>query len=271
MTTTGQTPHWDIAAGGANNFLDFFRSDVGTVMTLRADQRRVGMGTNAPDSALEVRSFGADDAFRVRIGSSTKLLVGSNGGLSVGGNFGSTVTDNGMRVAGQVGIGRAAERPLDVLGETRTTTLTITGGSDLAEAFDVRSTCEETEIAPGMLVVIDPERPGKLMLSTRAYDRRVAGVISGANGLSPGMVMRAEGHEHADGDHHVALTGRVWCFADATEHAIEPGDLLTTSERPGHAMRACDRDRAFSATIGKAMTPLARGERGLVLILVNLQ
>ena len=51
---------------------------------------------------------------------------------------------------------------------------------------------------------------------------------------------------------------------------IQPGDMLTTSGTPGHAMKAIDRERAFGAVIGKAMTGLSEG-KGLVLVLVNLQ
>jgi hypothetical protein len=69
----------------------------------------------------------------------------------------------------------------------------------------------------------------------------------------------------------VALSGRVWTWCDANEAAIEPGDLLTTSETPGHAMKANDASRRSGAMIGKAMTALAQGEKGLVLVLVNLQ
>jgi hypothetical protein len=109
-----------------------------------------------------------------------------------------------------------------------------------------------------------------LTLADRAYDRKVAGVISGANGLSPGMVMSAVGKEHADGRHPVALSGRVWCWCDASAGAIEPGDLLTTSDTPGHAQKVRDHSLATGAIIGKAMTALGDG-RGLVLVLVNLQ
>jgi hypothetical protein len=81
------------------------------------------------------------------------------------------------------------------------------------------------------------------------------------------------GHEGtiADGKHLVALTGRVYCLVDASTAAIEPGDMLTTSSLRGHAMRASDLDGSRGAVIGKAMTNLAKGERGLVLVLVNLQ
>ena len=58
---------------------------------------------------------------------------------------------------------------------------------------------------------------------------------------------------------------------DATGRAIEPGDLLTTANRAGRAMKVEDYARATGATIGKAMTALAEGETGLVWVLVNLQ
>ncbi len=157
---------------------------------------------------------------------------------------------------------------LEVAGETTTSVLHITGGSDLSERFDIAA--DGAAVTPGMVVCIDPESPGALRVSTRAYDSTVAGVVSGAGGVNVGMLMGQAGTA-ADGAHPVALTGRVWVQCDATGAAITPGDLLTTSATPGHAMRAGDRDRAQGATIGKAMTPLAAGERGLVLVLVNLQ
>ena len=68
----------------------------------------------------------------------------------------------------------------------------------------------------------------------------------------------------------VALTGRVWCWCDASYGPITPGDRLTTSDTPGHAMKVTDNQRAPGAVIGKAMTRLTEG-KGLVLVLVNLQ
>jgi hypothetical protein len=62
----------------------------------------------------------------------------------------------------------------------------------------------------------------------------------------------------------------VWVRCDASTTAIEVGDLLTTSDTPGHAMTATDVARSHGAVIGKAMTALPRGETGLVLVLVNL-
>ena len=65
-------------------------------------------------------------------------------------------------------------------GFVRTQVLEITGGSDLSEQFDIRSDDRPPEA--GMLVSIDPQEPGRLVLSDSAYDRTAAGVISGAGG-----------------------------------------------------------------------------------------
>lgn len=152
-------------------------------------------------------------------------------------------------------------------GRTTTRILTITGGADIAEPFDVRSESDAPE--PGQVVCIDPKNPGKLVVSSKAYDRTVAGVISGAGGVNPGMVM-SQGGSIADGKHPVALTGRVYVWADATTAPIEVGDLLTTSDVAGRAAKVVDHQRAQGAILGKAMTPLREGH-GLILVLVSLQ
>jgi hypothetical protein len=156
---------------------------------------------------------------------------------------------------------------VDGAGTTHTKVLEILGGSDLSEKFDVRD--DDRSVEPGMVVSIDPEREGGLELSHQPYDRRVAGILSGAGGVSPGMLMGQKGSV-ADGAHPVALTGRVYCRATASNGSIRPGDLLTTSALPGCAMRVDDPARAAGAILGKAMGSLETGE-GLVLVLVGLQ
>ncbi len=151
------------------------------------------------------------------------------------------------------------------MSRLRVDVVEILGGSDISEQFDIGG----GEIRPGMVVCIDPANPGKLSVSAKAYDRTVAGVVSGAGGVNPGFLMSQRGSV-ADGKHPVALTGRVWVHCDASNGAIQPGDLLTTSDVPGHAMKVSDHDKARGAILGKAMTPLAEG-RGLVLVLVSLQ
>ncbi|MFH1277283.1 MAG: hypothetical protein ABIK65_02750 [Candidatus Eisenbacteria bacterium] len=212
--------------------------------------------------------FLAGSSFAVKgnaVGSATGVQGVSSSGFGVYG-----VSSTGTAVYGYSTGGLAGKftGDVEVHGRTTTDVLEITGGSDLSEQFDIRGG-GSIDPRPGMVVSVDPERPGDLVVSREAYDRKVAGVISGAGGIEPGMLMGQRGSE-ADGANPVALTGRVYCEADASNGPIKPGDLLTTSDTPGHAMKAVDRDRSHGAVIGKAMSGLGSG-RGLVLVLVNLQ
>ena len=238
----------------------------------------VGVGTPNPATKLHVEGAGIVET-TIKSGNERAILALSNGlGPSsyvwtlesgVGGSFPSlfgiynrTVNRSGLEIDGNLLVTVKA--------------LQITGGADLAENFDVRAETATTGAnqikmtkMAGMVVSIDPKNAGKLTLSNRAYDRRVAGVISGAGGVEPGMMMGQKG-TLADGKHPVALTGRVYVWVDATRGAIKPGDLLTTSATPGHAMKVTNSAQAQGAIIGKAMTGLKSG-KGLALVLVTLQ
>ncbi len=152
-----------------------------------------------------------------------------------------------------------------VSGAVTAEMLKLTGGSDVAEPFEMTG---DVQLDKGMVVIIDENNPGRTTISKTAYDSRVAGIISGAGNVNPGLTLSQAGI--LDRGQNVALTGRVYCLASAANGAIKPGDMLTTSNVPGHAMKATDRNRAFGAVIGKAMTSLNSGE-GLVLVLVGLQ
>jgi hypothetical protein len=156
---------------------------------------------------------------------------------------------------------------VDQAGVTHTKVLEILGGADLSEKFEVGEA--DAAIEPGTVVSIDPAHEGRLEVAATPYDHRVAGVISGAGGVRPGMLMGQDGTV-ASGRHPVALSGRVYCRATVANGPIAPGDLLTTSSVPGYCMRVGDPARAQGAIIGKAMGSLDRGE-GLILVLVGLQ
>ncbi len=137
-------------------------------------------------------------------------------------------------------------------------------GLDYAEGFDV--TGGKDAACPGCVLVIDPAAPGNLTPCTEAYDCKVAGIVAGANGLGSGVRLGT-----GQFDHDVALAGRVYCNVIAADEDIQPGDMLTTSSTPGYAMKVKDRSRAHGAVLGKAMEPMAKGEKGQILVLVTLQ
>ncbi|MEA2600040.1 MAG: hypothetical protein QOF89_1032 [Acidobacteriota bacterium] len=223
------------------------------------------------------------DGFGVR-GDSTNGFAAVHGHGGKNGVWGFTVSANDSGVFGQnegsgfgvagfshdgIGVrgigGRLAgsfEGDVEVTGKITTFDVFISGG-DCAEDFDISGT---EKIEPGTVMVLDPE--GALQQSQQAYDRRVAGVISGAGDLRPGIVLdkqQSQGNRMP-----IALMGKVYCKVDAQYSPVEVGDLLTTSPTAGHAMKAGDPIKAFGSVIGKALRPLLSGQ-GLVLIMVALQ
>jgi hypothetical protein len=268
--TVRLTTYIDTAYGAwlgtrSNHPLNFFYNDGLPSMTIGGSGVEMvsGLGTvtvGSPNGESGTSIKRNNNRADVRFNGSTLKLVAAPGSGPPPSTYGIAID-----TAGNVGIGtESPASKLDVRGTTRTCVLTILGGCDLAEPFVMK----DPELSKGSVVVIDEEHPGRLMRSERAYDSRVAGIISGANGINPGITLQQEG-TFMDGQ-NVALSGRVYVMADATNGAIKPGDLLTTSETPGHAMRAADRARSQGAILGKAMSGLKEG-RGMVLVLVTLQ
>jgi hypothetical protein len=176
-------------------------------------------------------------------GKGVGVFGGSSGGIGVYGKGGQ--------------LAARFEGDVEVTGDIRLT------NADLAEEFVLLS---QKPVEPGTVMVLGEE--GSILPSTAAYDKRVAGVIAGAGDYKPGIVLDKHGADESRSP--VALVGKTFCKVDAGYGAVQIGDLLTTSDTPGCAMKASDPLRAFGAVIGKALRPLAAG-RALIPILVALQ
>jgi hypothetical protein len=192
-----------------------------------------GYSTSTDDSGV----FGQND------GSGPGVAGFSKGGIGVLGR--------GGRLAGRF------EGDVEVTGD-----ITLVN-ADCAEDFDIAGI---EKIEPGTVMVLGEEVA--LFPSQHAYDKRVAGVISGAGDFKPGIVLDKQ--QSGGNRQPIALLGKVYCKVDAQYGAIEVGDMLTTSSTPGHAMKVDDPLMAFGAVIGKALRPLKVG-KGLIPILIALQ
>jgi hypothetical protein len=262
----------------------------------------VGIGTSTPGAALDVNGLIQVTGFKLATGAGAGRVltsdasgnatwqVASGAGWGLTGNAGTNPSTNFLGTTdaqplvfrannteqirllanGNIGIGTSTpSTKLHVNGEITATVVAITGGSDVAEPYEIAN-AGDVKPLPGYVVAIDPDKVGQMRVVSRAYDTTVAGIISGANGIQPGITLRQKG-TIADGSLPVASIGRVWCWCDADASGpIVAGDLLTTSDTPGHAMKAVDKGRRDGAVIGKAMSSLKSG-KGLVLVLVSLK
>ncbi len=233
-----------------NHKLNFFTNNGSPGLTVDTNGS-VGVGTTAPASKLDVNG----DV------SGTRLILRADPAAPTN----AAILCANPNVTNFVPFNTANNRAMSIIvHDASVRQLTIRGGADLAEPFPMA----EQGVPPGAVVSIDAKNPGKLRMSRGAYDKRAAGIVSGANGIKPGISMIDE--EQLEAGENVALSGRVYVQANTSAGAIEPGDLLTTSDLPGEAMKAVDHQRAQGSVLGKAMTPLTEGT-GMVLVLVTLQ
>lgn len=239
----------------------------------------IGIGTDNPQAALDVRggikggSLVVSDAngtayqdnwigMADNIEGSTKWL--HIGGITDGGVRRLTLSADRVYVYGCLGIGTTNPgAKLDVNGDIRVSGDVLLPGADCAEEFDIT---HAQAVEPGTVMVI--AEGGALRACELAYDKRVAGVVSGAGTYRTGILLdkQSPGGNRSP----IALVGKVYCKVDAQYGAIDVGDLLTSSASRGYAMKASDTDRAPGTVIGKALHSLPEGQ-GLIPIMVALQ
>jgi hypothetical protein len=181
--------------------------------------------------------------------------------------LGSTNWVERLRIdsAGRVGIGAVPTGTalLRVAGDA------VVDGNIAAKYQDVAEWVETGErLAPGTVVVVDPDTTNGARVSQKAYDIGVAGVVS----AQPGILLGDEGASKS----LVAQSGRVKVKVDAGYGPIKAGDLLVTSPTAGYAMRSQPVRVANQSLhrpgtlLGKALEALPRG-KGEILVLLTLQ
>ena len=278
-------PPWDTRGNDrtnpANDFLGTTDNQPLAIRTNGTEALRVGttgnvgIGTTEPNHVFHVRTGDAVGLFE-STGTQAFLRLTTREGIDnrveitnrPGGRLSLFTSGAGdvlnITRGGNVGIGTVTPAArLSVNGDVEVTGDIRLLNADCAEDFDVAG-AEETQ--PGTVMIID--EGGALKRSHQAYDNRVAGVVSGAGDLKPGIIL--DKGESNGGRLPIALMGKVACKVDARHSPIGVGDLLTTSSTPGYAMKAANPFKAFGAVLGKALCPLKEGQ-GLIPVLVALQ
>jgi hypothetical protein len=208
------------------------------------------------------QALGGTGVFGANNGTAGRGVQGNGPEVGVGG-----FSDKGVGVLAQSGaVALKAQGPLAGRFEGN---VEVTGditlvNADCAEDFTV---ADADRAEPGTVMILGES--GILEASQFAFDKRVAGVLSGAGDYKPGIVLDRRGTQQPN-RRAIALLGKVYCKVDAQYGAVEIGDLLTTSPTPGHAMKVDDPLKAFGAVIGKALRPLSAGQ-ALIPILIAAQ
>ncbi|MBI2198560.1 MAG: hypothetical protein HYU42_08175 [Candidatus Rokubacteria bacterium] len=267
----------EVSDNGASPVLDVVNAGSGDVLlrVVRASGN-VGIGTETPTSArLQVDSSANTPTFAAIASKDSGYAgtvirgVAARGGdseyylmsLENGGGAGSLFV---VRGDGRVGIGTTApSAKLHVAGDAQV------DGNIAAKYQDIAEWVRTGERLPGGAVVaIDETQPNRVVLASRPYDTRVAGVVS----ERPGVLLG----EAAEDKAKVAHSGRVKVKVDARYGAVAIGDLLVTSPTAGHAMRSAPVDLGGmqvhrpGTLLGKALEPLPEGQ-GEILVLLMLQ
>jgi len=133
----------------------------------------------------------------------------------------------------------------------------ISGNADLAEKVNVSHPVE-----PGDVLSFNVDNPNQYNKSQKPYSPLAAGVVS----TKPGITL---GSSNKQNQATIALMGTVPVKATIENGPIKPGDLLTTSSKPGYAMVCKDRSKCSGAIIGKALKGLDAGKGKIKILLLN--
>jgi hypothetical protein len=124
------------------------------------------------------------------------------------------------------------------------------------------------EVGPADVVIINPRVDRQAIKCSKESDHRAIGIISENPQLSIGDQQKANAANPGKNFNFIALAGQVPCKVSTKNGPIYPGDLLTTSDIPGHAVKATKP----GTIVAKALETFdgSKGDAGLILVFVNV-
>ncbi len=215
----------------------------GSSLVARVDREGAGVASDCADVNTVGGTFGGAQYEDAGQESLTNIFVDAPGAA---GTFTYAICTS----ADSVLQGTNTETRIDL------TLYEINDAGDLAEVYSTN----DSTIAAGEVVSLDPELRAGIKRTSKAYDTSAIGVIA----TRPALLMGGRDGEGVDGK-PVALSGRIPVKVSAHNGAIKKGDLLTSSTIPGVAMKATK----SGAVLGVAMSDFDGPGIGQVLLFVQ--
>ncbi len=244
--TTTPDAKLDVTCAEATKVLDVVSSYSGSLGNVVNIQRTVIVPSNNDMLQIMVADGSADDFqfIECQRSADVKFKVEGNGNVFADGSYTSPAADFAEMIA--VSSGASRVEPGDVL---------------VIDSSNPRSTVKSVQPRSTLVAGIYSTKPG-FIGSERDWDKPIAGGDGENIGTYTLGDMAAEFNEIP-----LAVVGIVPCKVSAENGAIRPGDLLVTSDTPGHAMR--DDDPKVGTVLGKALGSLTSGT-GVIKVLVTL-
>jgi hypothetical protein len=132
---------------------------------------------------------------------------------------------------------------------------------NIAEFFRVDN---DDHISEGDILAASDLGESVLAKTKEAYMTSVIGVVTG----KPLVAINNSGEEEKV--YPIALCGKVRCKVDAKNGPIKPGDLIVSSENPGHGMKGkIDSFGKVGSVIGKALEGIESGVGSIMVFITS--
>ena len=207
---------------------------------------------------------------------------------------GATSVENDINYGGVFLANSSAERAIGIVAATSTTytvpyvktdwagwfkgnvmvtgqlyasgSLQAAGSNDYAEYMRSSESLE-----PGDVVIFDQTIENTVKKSLQAYDQQAIGIVSTKPGILAGGIQNANEEQLSleemaqRGYYPIAFIGQVPVKISGENGEIKIGDLLTTANTPGYAMKATEKSIGI---IGQALENFS-GDKGLINVLIK--
>lgn len=237
-----------------------------TLLTLKTGSVGIGSGATSPNSLLTLKgssdansvlNFGNYTSTNALSGNIQFARSGTDAGTCVSGNVEGLIFKNDAGT--QIGHFCADSSGLEAFGLIWNATST-----DLAENYSDA----DNNLEPGDVVVFDERKlaPKATKKSGSAYSSFLMGIVSTDPGFLMSDVAEADGATDLVNPKPIALAGRVPTKVSSENGPIKIGDHLTSSSKPGVAMKASQ----AGPIIGMALEDYDGAGVAKILVFVNL-